>query len=146
MDMNYSATLVLPGVKDTAQDLLEAINPFAGAELQRRMRPGLADHGWPLAEAFSEDFGWWADTAIDVKGKAMQVVLVTCSEGDVTPDGGAADDVWRVMIGGSLGFLPGTKSARRLVLGKFARDVELVAKALGATSFAWAGGSPYSPE
>jgi hypothetical protein len=142
MDMHYVATFRLSGVTDTAQDLLEAFNPFAGAELQRRFRPGMAEHGWALDVAFSEDFGWWADTDLDVNGKPMKVALVTCSEGDVTPDGGAEDDRWTVMVGGSLGLFPSTKRARRPVLNKFACDVEIVAKGLGATDFSWGQNAP----
>ena len=141
--VTWTAVFSLPDVRDSREEVESSLNGLIGAELQRRLRPRLAERGWTFAEAWPEDHGWHTDALAPDEPKRVVVSLVTCPELDEAGPGGAAlEDRWRVVTGIDLGLLPQTKAHRTAVFKRLAKDVEDACHGLRAQAFTWELGGP----
>jgi hypothetical protein len=130
-------------MNDSPEEVVASINGLVGAELQRALRPLLCARGWDFNEAWAEDHGWDSEVAVSGDGKTFVLRLVTCPELDAaTPEGGALDNRWRVVIGGDLGLFPKTRAHRVNALQRLARDLHDACLSLGAQSLVWEVGGP----
>lgn len=141
--MTWTAVFTLTSMRDRPEDVAASFDQLIGASLQRALHPGLQARGWAFGPAEAEDHGWHARAVVDDQGKPLGADLVTCPELDeATPDGGALDDRWRVVIGMDLGMLPGTRARRTLLMRRLAGDLQDGCHALGATDLVWEVGGP----
>jgi len=136
--VTWTAVFRLPSVRDSSEDVAKSVNGLVGAQLQRELQPRLRSRGWEFQEAWPEDHGWHSEALVPNQPKAVGVSLVTVPELDrATPDGGALEDRWRVVIGIAAGWLPKTKTHRLEVLKELALGVEESCLQLGATEYVW---------
>ncbi|RZJ44994.1 MAG: hypothetical protein EON87_08625 [Brevundimonas sp.] len=139
----WTAVFTLPSIRDRPEDVAASINSLIGGELQRRLAPLLRSQGWGFASPTPEDHGWHSEAQVSDDSKALIVPLVTCPELDeATPDGGALDDRWRVVIGMDLGLMPGTKARRLMMFRRLAADLDAACRTLGAQDIDWEVGGP----
>ena len=139
----WTAVFTLPSIRDRPEDVATSINGLIGAELQRRLAPLLAQRGWEFVAPSPEDHGWHSEARTSDEGKDLIVPLVTCPELDeATPDGGALEDRWRVVIGLDLGLMPGTKARRLAMFHRLASDLDAACRTLGAQDVDWEVGGP----
>jgi hypothetical protein len=102
------------------------------------LRPKLRSRDWDFAEPWPEDHGWHNEALAPEPPKAIGVSLVVSPELDAaTPEGGALEGRWRVVIGIDVGWLPNTRMRRLKILVRLAHAVEASCVELGATGFVW---------
>lgn len=136
--VTWTAVFQLPSVRDAPADVARSINGLVGAQLQRELRPKLRSRGWDFAEAWPEDHGWHSEGLAPAQQKAISLSLVVAPELDAaTPEGGALESRWRVVIAVDGGRLPTAKTQRLKTLMRLAHSVEESCFELGATGFVW---------
>jgi hypothetical protein len=136
--VTWTAVFQLPSVRDAPTDVARSINGLVGAQLQRELRPKLRSRDWDFAEAWPENHGWHSEGLAPDQPKAIGVSLVVVPELDAaTPEGGALESRWRVVIAIDVGWLPLTKTQRLKILMRLAHAVEESCFELGATGFVW---------
>ncbi|MBB3873508.1 hypothetical protein [Brevundimonas mediterranea] len=144
--VTWTAVFALPNLRDAPEDVAASLNGLIGADLQRKVRPLLAQSGWNFEEAWPEDHGWHSEAAVIDEGKTIVASFVTSPEVEtVEPNDRAPDDRWRIVIGLDVGMFAKTKARRSDLLRALARDAETACCTAGARGFVWEyGGSETS--
>jgi hypothetical protein len=133
MAATWTLVFDLGGLTDDPEDVARTPSGVAGAALQRALAPGLHRRGWAFAEAFPEDYGWFAQALGEDRGRLVTLALVA------HPEGEAQDGRWRLTIGLDLGLLPATRARRAAMLKSLAGDLQAECEALGARALVWEG-------